>query len=117
MAAGNAPPERLVTVGRITVVALTICTFLWIPVIERSSSGVFLILQDATMHLVGPVVGIAILAIFWRRANGQGALAGLIGGLIIGMTRFGVSQALSEWCDEFVTVSPEGIRQVGIERF
>lgn len=113
MAPGDAPPARLVTVGRITVVVLTICTFLWIPVISQSQSGVFLVLQNATMHLVGPVVAISMLAIFWRRANGQGALAGLITGSIVGMTRLGINVAVSDWCAKSVTESSAGIKQVG----
>lgn len=111
---GNAPQQRLVNVGRITVAVLTIFTFMWMPVIAGSQKGLFLVLQNATMHMAGPIVAIFLLAIFWRRANGAGALAGFASGAVVGLTRLVISMIYEDMCNQekYIKETSEGIKQV-----
>lgn len=98
--------------GRITVVVLTLLTFAWIPVIESSRKGLFMVLQNATMHLAGPIVAIFLLAIFWKRANGPGALSGFLAGSVLGVAHLIVSVMCEDKCNEYVVESSAGIKQV-----
>lgn len=98
--------------GRVTVVVLTLLTFAWIPVIEKSKKGLFMVLQNATMHLAGPIVAIFLLAIFWKRANGPGALSGFVSGSILGIGHLLISVIFEDKCDAYVDESAAGIKQV-----
>lgn len=40
---GESSPERLVFVGRVVTVALTSLTFLWLPVVQQSSRGLYVV--------------------------------------------------------------------------
>lgn len=111
---GDAPQQRLINVGRITVGVLTVLTFLWLPLVANSHEGLFLFLQNASMHVAGPIVSIFLLAIFWRRANGAGALAGFVTGTLIGVIRLTVSVASEGMCSQakYISESSEGIKRV-----
>jgi len=84
----TASNERLVWVGRgITVVAAG-CSILWLPIIHHNQSGLYLATQNALTHLSPTVVAVFLLGILWPRANGEGALAGLVVGFTFGTIRF-----------------------------
>uniref|UniRef100_H2TSN3 Solute carrier family 5 member 9 n=1 Tax=Takifugu rubripes TaxID=31033 RepID=H2TSN3_TAKRU len=84
----KASEMELMIVGRAVIVILVSISLLWIPVIQASNSGhLFDYLQSVASSLVPPVTAVFILAIFWPRANEQGAFWGLIVGLVVGLTR------------------------------
>ncbi|TNM87694.1 hypothetical protein fugu_005915 [Takifugu bimaculatus] len=84
----RASEMELMIVGRAVIVILVSISLLWIPVIQASNSGqLFDYLQSVASSLVPPVTAVFILAIFWPRANEQGAFWGLIVGLVVGLTR------------------------------
>ncbi|GMH41514.1 hypothetical protein BSKO_09424 [Bryopsis sp. KO-2023] len=111
---GNAPQQRLINVGRITVGVLTVLTFLWLPMIAGSQMGLFLFLQNASMHMAGPIVAIFLMAIFWKRANGPGALAGFVSGAVVGLIRLVISVLSEDMCNQskYIKETSEGIKQV-----
>ncbi|CAF93455.1 unnamed protein product, partial [Tetraodon nigroviridis] len=79
---------ELMIVGRVVILILVAVSLLWIPVIQASNSGqLFDYLQSVTSFLVPPVAAVFVLAIFWPRANEQGAFWGLVVGLAAGLAR------------------------------
>eukprot|EP00803_Ostreobium_quekettii_P006695 evm.model.scf_505.5 EVM.evm.TU.scf_505.5 scf_505:53290-54805(+) len=99
---GNGPPRILVNVGRITTVALTFLTFMWLPVIQASQQSLYIVAQNAMTHVAPPVTAIFLAALLWRRANGEGALAALAAGSITGGIRLVVTMMSQDYCSSFV---------------
>ncbi|GMH41065.1 hypothetical protein BSKO_08975 [Bryopsis sp. KO-2023] len=105
---GDAPPHKLVLVGRGTTVALTLVTFLWLPMIDNSSRGLYLVAQNAMTHLAPALVSIFLLALFWRRANGEGAFSGFVLGSLLGIMRWIFTLVTETECDALVKSGPQG---------
>ncbi|XP_076333209.1 sodium/mannose cotransporter SLC5A10-like isoform X2 [Tachypleus tridentatus] len=85
----SASEMELLIVGRMFVLVLVVVSILWIPVIQNDESGqLFHYIQSVTSYLAPPVCAVYVLAIFYKRANEQGAFWGLMVGLIIGLIRF-----------------------------
>ncbi|XP_054880088.1 sodium/glucose cotransporter 4-like isoform X3 [Poeciliopsis prolifica] len=79
---------ELMIVGRIFVLVLMCVSLLWIPVVQTANSGqLFEYIQSVTSFLAPPITAVFIMAIFWPRANEQGAFWGLITGLVMGLVR------------------------------
>lgn len=77
----------LVRFGRMSTVVVMLFSAAWVPVVA-SSESLFEYLQSSLAYLFPPVVAIVLLGLFWSRANGNGALAGLIGGHFVALTTF-----------------------------
>ncbi|XP_054699271.1 sodium/mannose cotransporter SLC5A10 isoform X2 [Grus americana] len=60
-----------------------------------SSSGgqLYVYIQAVTSYLAPPVTTVFVLAVFWPRANEQGAFWGLMAGLVLGLARMGLELA------------------------
>ncbi|XP_022248089.1 sodium/glucose cotransporter 4-like [Limulus polyphemus] len=85
----SASEMELLIVGRTFVLVLVVVSILWIPIIQNDQSGqLFHYIQSVTSYLAPPVCAVYVLAIFYTRANEQGAFWGLIIGLIVGLIRF-----------------------------
>jgi SSS family solute:Na+ symporter len=74
--------KKLVTIGKITSCVVIIIAALWAPQIGRFGS-LLKYYQEMLSYIAPPVVAVFIMGIFNKRANGQGAFIGLIGGLFI----------------------------------
>uniref|UniRef100_A0A8C6WV63 Solute carrier family 5 member 9 n=1 Tax=Neogobius melanostomus TaxID=47308 RepID=A0A8C6WV63_9GOBI len=84
----TATERELMIVGRLFTLFLVCISLLWIPIIQAANSGqLFDYIQSVTSFLAPPITAVFILAIFWPRANEQGAFWGLMGGLLVGVTR------------------------------
>ncbi|XP_043984889.1 sodium/glucose cotransporter 4 isoform X3 [Gambusia affinis] len=84
----RASEMELMIVGRIFVLVLMCVSLLWIPVVQTANSGqLFEYIQSVTSFLAPPITAVFIMAIFWPRANEQGAFWGLMTGLVIGLVR------------------------------
>ncbi|KAA3612592.1 MAG: sodium transporter [Calditrichaeota bacterium] len=79
--------NKLMWVGRGVTAFFMILSAMWAPYIENFGS-LFQYLQKVLSYAVPPIVGLFIMGIFWKRANAQGAMAGIIAGLILGITLF-----------------------------
>ncbi|CAD7705318.1 unnamed protein product [Ostreobium quekettii] len=99
---GETPAHKLVFVGRATTVGLTVLSFMWLPVLQHSSDGLYVVIQKAMNHLAPPVSATFVLGLFWSRANGEGALAGLASGTLIGGVRLVFSLAARAECSDHV---------------
>nr|XP_019936279.1 PREDICTED: sodium/glucose cotransporter 4 [Paralichthys olivaceus] len=84
----KATEMELMIVGRVFILVLVCVSILWIPVIQTSNSGqLFDYIQSVTSFLAPPITAVFLMAIFWPRANEQGAFWGLMGGLVVGLIR------------------------------
>ncbi|NXI76396.1 SC5AA protein, partial [Rhipidura dahli] len=87
----RAGDRELLLVGRVVTVVLVALSVVWIPILQSSSGGqLYVYIQAVTSYLAPPVTAVFILAVFWPRANEQGAFWGLMAGLALGLARMGL---------------------------
>lgn len=87
----SASERELLMAGRLFVIFLVVISVIWIPIINASQgSQLFTYIQSITSYLAPPICAVYLLAIFWGRCNEQGAFAGLMVGLAVGLTRYRV---------------------------
>ncbi|XP_032559434.1 sodium/glucose cotransporter 5 isoform X2 [Chiroxiphia lanceolata] len=85
---------ELLLVGRVVTVVLVALSVVWIPILQSSSGGqLYVYIQAVTSYLAPPVTAVFVLAVFWPRANEQGAFWGLMAGLALGLARLGLELA------------------------
>ncbi|NXY01705.1 SC5AA protein, partial [Pteruthius melanotis] len=90
----RAGDRELLLVGRVVTVVLVALSVVWIPILQSSSGGqLYVYIQAVTSYLAPPVTAVFILAVFWPRANEQGAFWGLMTGLALGLARMGLELA------------------------
>ncbi|MBD2723112.1 sodium:solute symporter [Hymenobacter armeniacus] len=77
-----ASSRELVRVGKITAVVIVLIASLWAPNIGKFGSLVKYY-QEMHSYIAPPVVAAFFLGLFYKRANGTGVFAGLMGGLLI----------------------------------
>ncbi len=103
----NLNSQQLVAVGQVSTLVLVILAAAWAPQIERFGS-LFKYLQLVISFICPPVVGVFILGLFWKRANGTGAFVSLIIGFLIAATFLGFEagkEALRSEAVEYVRVN------------
>uniref|UniRef100_A0A665WSI1 Solute carrier family 5 member 9 n=1 Tax=Echeneis naucrates TaxID=173247 RepID=A0A665WSI1_ECHNA len=84
----KASERELMIVGRLFILLLVCVSLLWIPIIQTANSGqLFDYIQSVTSFLAPPITAVFLMAIFWPRANEQGAFWGLMSGLVVGLIR------------------------------
>ncbi|KAM6244462.1 sodium/mannose cotransporter SLC5A10 isoform 2-T2 [Spheniscus humboldti] len=87
----GAGERELLLVGRVVTVVLVALSVVWIPILQSSSGGqLYIYIQAVTSYLAPPVTAVFVLAVFWPRANEQGAFWGLMAGLVLGLARMGL---------------------------
>ncbi|XP_074821160.1 sodium/mannose cotransporter SLC5A10 isoform X2 [Natator depressus] len=90
----DAKERELLLLGRIVTVVLVAVSVVWIPILQSSNSGqLYVYIQSVTSCLAPPITAVFALAVFWRRANEQGAFWGLMLGLALGLARMGLEFA------------------------
>ncbi len=77
----QAPDHRLILAGRMASGVALILACLAAPLVARV--GIFKYFQTGVTYMATPFVSVILLGILWKRANYAGALAGLLGGLVI----------------------------------
>lgn len=85
----NASEKELVYIGRIATTVLVGIGILWVPFIKHLSSQIYIYLQSVQAYISPPIAACFLIGIFWRRANGKGAVAALLTGFVLGVIRFG----------------------------
>jgi len=86
----SVPNERLVKAGRIVTFAFMTLAILWAPQIVRFPN-IWTYLQQMLAYLAPPIVACFFGGVFWKRANGNGALAALAVGHLAAAVIFGLA--------------------------
>ena len=89
----EASEARLVWVGRLSTVALTILGLAWIPFVEAAKGGLYVYIQSVQGYISPPIAAVFLLGLFSSRLNAQGAMASLLTGLVLGLARLGLESA------------------------
>ncbi|OEK04807.1 sodium:solute symporter [Roseivirga misakiensis] len=89
------PEKKLVVIGQIATIIMVGIGLLWIPFMENVSDSLFVYLQSVQGYISPPIAAVFLLGIFFKRLNGQGAMAALLTGLGIGTLRFVLEQMQS----------------------
>ncbi|MEZ4980292.1 MAG: hypothetical protein R2769_01645 [Saprospiraceae bacterium] len=79
--------KKLVNVGRIATGIIVLLGIAWIPIMQGISGVLYEYLQSVQSYIAPPITAVFLLGIFYKRINKQGALATLIGGFALGMSR------------------------------
>ena len=83
----QAPEKKLVNIGRVATGFVVILGIAWIPIMQGISSTLYEYLQSVQSYIAPPITAVFLLGIFFRRINSKGAMATLIGGLIVAVVR------------------------------
>lgn len=94
-----------VRVGRWATAALLVVAAAWAPQLNRFPS-LWQYLQAVLAYAVPSVVAVFLMGMFWRRANGDGAVAAMAGGSALGVGLF-LSNTVLGWTHlHFLYVAP-----------
>lgn len=78
----DAEEKSVVFMGRAASLLALVIAGLVAPMVHRYG-GIFNYFQQSITYVTTPLIAVILVGIFWRRANAQGALAGLIAGLAV----------------------------------
>ncbi len=81
----NLTSKQLVRVGQISTLVLVVLASVWATQIDKIADTLWLYLQLVLSFICPPVVAVFILGLFWKKANGTGAISSLITGLILAL--------------------------------
>ncbi len=81
-----------------------------------SQGGLYRYLQDVQSYLGPPITAVFLLGLFFKRINGQGAVAGLVIGFIAGMGKLAL-QALTGGGQDAIITSPDWLVYIGQYNF
>ncbi|MEK7251321.1 MAG: sodium:solute symporter, partial [Bacteroidota bacterium] len=85
----NSDDKTLVNFGRLATVAMVLLGLAWIPFIGiLSDERMYVYLQSVQAYISPPIAACFLFGIFWNRVNGNGAIASLLTGLVLGAFRF-----------------------------
>lgn len=84
----TASERNLVAVGRLATCIMVVLGLLWIPFMKYISDQLYIYLQSVQAYISPPIAAVFLIGVFWKRANGKGALASLLTGFVLGVLRF-----------------------------
>jgi SSS family solute:Na+ symporter len=85
---------QLMWTGRAVTFLFMIAAAAWAPQIDKFPT-LWQYLQSALSYIVPPIVALFFLGVFWKRANANGALAGIVMGIVSAVFFLGFSG--SKW--------------------
>src|SRR5690606_6731799 len=77
----NAQDRELIITGQVSGGAALLISSLVAPLV--GSIGLFKYFQTGVTYMATPFISVLLMGIFWRRTSYAGAIAGLIGGVLI----------------------------------
>ncbi|MEO1478395.1 MAG: sodium:solute symporter [Bacteroidota bacterium] len=89
----DASEQRLVWVGRLSTVVLTVLGLMWIPLVEAAEGGLYVYLQSVQAYIAPPIAAVFLFGLLWSRLNAPGALASLLTGFVLGLARLTMESA------------------------
>lgn len=84
----QASEKHLVNVGRVATLVMVVLSLVWIPMIGRISSQLWIYLQSVQAYVSPPIAAVFLFGVGWKRINGTGAISSLLVGFVLGATRF-----------------------------
>jgi SSS family solute:Na+ symporter len=72
---------QLMWIGRAMTLVFMLAAAVWAPQIDRFPT-LWQYLQSALSFIVPPIAALFLLAVFWKRANADGATAGIVVGMV-----------------------------------
>ena len=96
--------RSLVWTGRIATLSFMVLAAVWAPQITRFPS-LWQYLQSILAYVTPPIVAVFLLGLFWRRANGAGALATLALGVSLGAVTWVGNEILGWWEIQYLYAS------------
>jgi SSS family solute:Na+ symporter len=89
-----ATQQGLLTVGRVTTVALVVWAIGFAVLLAGMSqqSGLYAIFQTLMAFFQGPALAVLLVGVFWRRATGKAALAALLCGIATSIALYALNQ-------------------------
>lgn len=84
----DASERELVHVGRLATAIMVVLGLLWIPFMKYINEQLYVYLQSVQAYVSPPIAAVFLIGVFWKRANGAGALASLLTGFGLGAARF-----------------------------
>jgi SSS family solute:Na+ symporter len=106
----KASNRALVIAGRIVTFAFMTLAILWAPQIVKFPN-IWTYLQQMLAYLAPPIVACFFAGVFWKRANGHGALAALVVGHVAAAVFFGLALSGSIIIQTHA-LSPEQVQMV-----
>jgi SSS family solute:Na+ symporter len=79
--------RKLVNIGRVATAIVVLLGIAWIPIMQGISPALYEYLQSVQAYIGPPIAAVFLLGIFSKRINSQGAMATLVGGLIVAIVR------------------------------
>jgi SSS family solute:Na+ symporter len=83
----NTEEKRLVNIGRVATGIVVLLGIAWIPIMQGISPALYEYLQSVQAYIGPPIAAVFLLGIFFKRINSKGAMATLVGGLIVAIVR------------------------------
>jgi len=96
--------EHLFVVGKVLTASFIILAIFIAPLTAKFG-GVFSAMQTLLAIFQGPTFAILLLGMVWKRANGPGAIAGLIIGVTTSATLFWIKDGLFQAADPFLYIA------------
>ena len=100
----TASPEALFRVGRLLTAFFVLLAIVLAPITD-SFPGIFSAMQTLLAVFQGPTLAILLLGMIWRRANGKGASAGLVIGVLTSSSLFWIQEDLFIAPDPFLYIA------------
>lgn len=103
----GASERRLVIVGRVATAMLVLFGLAWIPMMQRLGQ-IYVYLQSVQAYISPPIASVFLLGIFFKRLNARGAMASLMTGFVLGMSRLFlevVQESLSGLLYSYATIN------------
>jgi SSS family solute:Na+ symporter len=84
----HASDRELVFVGRVVTVIMVVVGLLYVPMMKHlGGSQLYKYLQSVQAYISPPIAAVFLFGVLWKRINGQGALAALYTGFVLGIGR------------------------------
>ncbi len=100
----DASPEHLFRVGKALTLVFIVAAILLSP-LTREFEGIFSAMQTLLSIFQGPTFAILLLGMIWKKANGPGAMAGLIVGVATSSTLFWLKSGIFQASDPFLYIA------------
>ncbi len=100
----NATPEHLFRVGKALTLVFIIAAVFLSP-LTKEFEGIFSAMQTLLSIFQGPTFAILLLGMIWKKANGKGAIAGLIAGVATSSMLFSIKDGIFQAADPFLYIA------------